>query len=259
VIRFDESVKAVNASPLNVMGERAGQYAVKLTVLNARGSWDDLSIRFDPSSHAEAGDSYDGNKLSNDLFDFYSITPDNSRLCVDSRSDTSVFSARIPLGMRSLVTGTGFRIELSRAVLPSGVSVYLRDKLKGTELLVKEGESLPFDMTTDPATTGEQRFELVLKASPVVTNPLSDQIDASVGVNNPVHDQLQIRLHSGWFSASGKVQIRIMDMNGRILTNVQTTHATTTINIPVSSLSAGLYLLEVRNDQQATTKKFIKD
>lgn len=260
VIRFAENAKTVSSNPLAVMGKGGAAANLTLTIGNKRGSWDDIKLRWDDKAGATGTDNYDGSKMNNQLLDFYSISSDQRRLCIDSRSDSFNREEIIPLGIATHVEDA-FMIKVSAYNMPSDVRVYLRDKLMGTEtLLGKVEDGYAFSLTSDDATKGDHRFELALRFA-AVTIPITPDASVSGDVKfspNPFKDELSIHLGAAAVSATGIIRVRLMSMNGTVIKTADAAPGTSIIKMRTPDLAPGVYLVEVTHGGVRTIKQVIK-
>jgi hypothetical protein len=187
-ITFNETDKAtVNPtgySGYTTFGVGTPTPRIRLGISTVNGNVDDLKFGFDANSTSLANDFYDAPKLSNSLFDFYSLSSDNQRLAIDYRSATNMDSV-IPLGIQTGAANT-YSISLSEISNLPNTQVVLRDKLLKTEnILSQVGDSYSFDITADTATKGDNRFEIGLLGTTVLPVTIAD-ITAQLQTNKTV-------------------------------------------------------------------------
>ena len=163
-ITFNESNKAVGFTPSYSVFGTIVQPTIRLEVTNVNGSIDDIKFGFDSSFTGSSTDIYDAPKLSNSLFNFYSISSDKKALAIDYRAD---FNNIIPLGIQTAITNT-YSIRLSEQTDLPNIQVLLKDKLLNKEtILSKVGDSYTFDITADTTSQGDNRFEISFQTSPL--------------------------------------------------------------------------------------------
>lgn len=127
---------------------------------------DDYDLRFD--NHALVGtinDAKDGGKMLNN-YAIYSISDgDNQMLKLDSRPEPRDATSIVRLGLNS-ITSKRFVIKVVNLQIPTGYSAFLRDKwLQVEQAITSGGYTYNFGTTTDTASQGNHRFELVFKQS----------------------------------------------------------------------------------------------
>ncbi len=81
-----------------------------------------------------------------------------------------------------------------------------------------------------------------------------DEINQVSVYPNPVSDKLILNFPT----ASVKRVIQIYDLNGRELNYIKTGKAQIEIEIDVSDLSKGIYLIGIESKEKTTRKKFLK-
>jgi hypothetical protein len=143
---------------------------------------DNMFIR--NSATANSGlDAQDGVKLSNPDMNMYTLSSNSNKLSLDSRPITS--STIIPLGFTTTIPST-FTIGIVDNGLNQSLEIYVKDKLLNTEPRLQSNAPFTFTTTTDPATQGENRFELVFRTSgslPVnILNVTASQKNAGIEV-----------------------------------------------------------------------------
>lgn len=261
VIRFDESIKAADKTPVAVMG--VGTTAAKLTldIENKRGTWDQIKLRWDHKAGAAGTDAYDGPKLNNELLDFYSISSDKTKLCIDSRSDSFNKEEVIPLGIKTQVQDATFRIKVTAYAMPSNVRVYLVDKLLGTEtLLEKINDNYAFALTSDEASKGDHRFEVAVRTAKIAAPNMEAAAAKGIRiVRNPFRDELIILLERDVVSTTGTTRLRLMDLEGRVVKTAVAAPGTSLIKLKTGSLATGTYFVEVFNDAGRAVRQVIKN
>ena len=184
-ITFNESDKTTTLTPTcTIFGNGTPEPRVRLAVNTANGNVDDLKFGFNSNSSALGNDFYDAPKLSNSLFDFYSLSSDNKHLAIDYRSSATMDSI-IPLGITTSVPGN-YSINLSElSGLPNTKLVLMDKKLNTVTPLAKVGDSYSFSITTDSSSFGNQRFQLGLSQNVVLPVQLVD-ITAQLQTNKTV-------------------------------------------------------------------------
>lgn len=206
-------------------------------------TWDKMDVLYDDKSSVSL-DLHDGTKMYNSEVNLYSITG-NNKLSIDSRPYNAA-GETIPLGFTSSAQHN-YTIVINNYNLDNGKEVYLHDKYNNSWTLIENNATYDFTTTSDTATQGENRFELVQKQAPVVIpvtsfsvklapNPASDRV--KIIFSNKEQQNTIITLAN----AEGKT-IKIIDAG-----NVQSG----TITIDVKGLAKGVYyiLFNGKNSQK---------
>ncbi|NCI49459.1 T9SS type A sorting domain-containing protein [Sediminibacterium roseum] len=256
VISFTENAKATSASPLAVMGGGAVS-KLTLSVENSRGSWDDIKLRWDNDAHAQGDDRYDGEKLANELLDAYTLSSDDKKLCIDSRSDSFNREEIIPIGITTKIEGEVFRFRIASYNMPSNVQLTLRDKFLGTETpLNAVNDSYSFTITSDSLSKGDNRFELGVGFKK--TTAVQEDVSADVKiVPNPFRDELVVQLGVRARSAK-QTHVRLLDMTGRVVRVFTAAPNAAIIRVYTADLAPGVYFAELENDAVKVTRQAIK-
>ena len=247
-LSFTESNKSANAT--NYLFKMPADL-VSLYVYDANyHPWDMLYFRFTDAATSANDKHFDATKPSGGEFNFYSLSSDDQKLVIDARpySDNQV----IPLGI-SGATPQEFIIKAETMMLPEGGKLYLHDKLLKQTVLLQAGTEYRFKVTKDKATQGNNRFELSMK--PIET------VD-SKGLNvtmtpNPATDDVKIVFTSG---KKDNVSVRVTDMSGvSIYSEDLGIQQKGIINIPLSKLASGIYMVELKSGDQTVTQRLVKE
>ena len=181
-LSFAESNK-VSSADAGLFRTAAVQGLLELNMTYNNVQADNLFIR--NSATANSGlDTQDGVKLSNPDMNFYTLSTTSNKLSLDSRPITA--ATVIPLGITTTVPST-FTLGIVDNGLDANTEIYIKDKLLNTEQRLQVGAPFTFITTTDPATQGENRFELVFRSNsnlPVnILNVNASQKNVGIEVN----------------------------------------------------------------------------
>jgi hypothetical protein len=245
-VQIRETAKSTLAVGSNAMFGVNEDDRLILNINNAAGvSYDNWYLRYDNKSSNASGDNRDGTKMSNSVFNLYSIAADKVHLSNDSRNASGTES--VPLGLTTTAKQQYIITVAHNGV--TGKDLYLKDNLLNTLTKLKEGTSYSFDVTADNATQGEQRFEVVQQAPAIIAQLPTAAIKVSISPN-PVSDVLNI-------TSTGNTTVRVTNVLGQLVRTIST--ADQIIKIPVSNLTKGLYIVEVSNGTERVTEKIIKN
>lgn len=212
---------------------------------------DKLFARLDKSATASGNDKIDLKKFTNDNVNIYTIAPDNTHLAVDARNSFD----SVALGLNALKADYTFKVASNS--LPDGITAYLIDKLLNTKTELIAGSAYNFSVTSDSATQGNNRFEIVFsftnKQGTTADNPSSAQFNATVLGNVTENGQISVQI-TGLKDA--KANIKVLDENG---VTINTTQATNGINhVNIQQAGAGLILLQISDGKNTIIKKVMK-
>jgi hypothetical protein len=159
-INFVEGDKVATDSSNLFRTSNSASGLVELQVLYNNYPADYLYVRFNNSANDQK-DALDGVKLTNPEVNFYALSADNQKLSLDTR----VFNNNkiIPLGFTATAANT---FTIKAADLGITEEVYLKDKLLNVETKLDATTTYTFSVDpANPATVGENRFELVFRTS----------------------------------------------------------------------------------------------
>jgi len=209
--------------------------------------YDAFTLRLDANATGATGDKYDFYKMANQNVDLYSISTDNQQLAYDNRA-VGTTEQIIPLGIRSGVL-QNFTIN---AVNNTSVSAVLKDNLLHTETTLSGNTNYNFSITTDSATQGNNRFQIVLNAKPTVAIAVNTSSNITI-FPNPTSDYIMVQLPTGTASYT----ISVTDVAGSKLQDL-VGGAGSLVKIPVKQYSNGYYIVTVSDGKNIISKELLK-
>jgi hypothetical protein len=253
---FNVSTSDINTSAMvqtGLLGIASPFQQLEL-VMETKGDYaDKLFIRQDATATVNGKDNNDLQKFNNDITNLYTTTPDGLHMAIDARSE---FVTTIPLGVSSSEGTYNFRVNSN--TLPSGTTVYLKDKLLNIQTELKVGASYDFSITTDTTTQGEKRFELLFtKPSSSLTTIESSASGLQMKVLGNVVSGNVLSVQVNGLKAEEAGSLSVIDMSGRVIATKSVANGLNTINI--SNASKGMQLIQLSNSKDQLTQKFIKE
>ncbi len=223
---------------------------VSLEIFDANEhKWDELRVKFDDKATDVDDNTADAHKLCGPDFNLYSLSADGQRLSIDARpySDDMI----IPVGIASDYK-QDFTIRAADVVTPGGKPVYLHDRLKDKYTLLEPGAAYSFTIGADKSTQGDARFELTAKPGTTKTTGVSIAL-----APNPATDAVTITYSS---AKEEQLSVRLLDINGvTVYSSDLGTVSSATTSIPVKSLAAGVYMVEVTHGAEKMVKRLVKE
>lgn len=225
---------------------------VELYIYDSTNKWDRLLIHLDDNSMA-AEDKMDGKKLYNPGLDFYTLSKDTVRLAVDVRPYDD--GKRIPLGLAAYNRYNKYVIKVGMFDIPAGTKLVLHDKYLNTQQELKPGFEYWFDVTSDSATQGDNRFELNMVGKPT-TGIIEAKNEARVYISpNPAYDEVKI----SFAGLEGEAQLKLVSVTGQVLYTQRVHQNTGRVIIPLQDIPAGMYLIELRSRNKMYSEKLIRN
>ncbi len=248
-IVFEEADKTSGTSG-TMFKTTAPANTVQLRLEDSTTFWDRLLLRFDDNAMATV-DYPDAAKLYNPDMSFYTWSKDDSMLSIDVRP--YVDGEIIPLGLYSTLK-KNFRIIAADFDMPLGTKLFLHDKfLNTTEEITGAGYEYWFSVDANPASWGDNRFELNTQGKPV--NDIATVSNTKLKVKlvpNPATDNVTVYTEGN----NGKqVLVTITNMMGTKVAEHYTTGNTT---ISLSNMAAGIYIVNISCGSETITQKLIK-
>ncbi|GAA4468491.1 hypothetical protein GCM10023093_26180 [Nemorincola caseinilytica] len=220
---------------------------VELQIADSNKDWDRVLLHLDGAATATQ-DATDAVKLSNPDLDLYTLSADNARLAIDARPYSADIS--IPLGIASMEYGS-YVIRTGMYGITADNALYLHDKYLNRTVRLKEGTEYWFDITADPASQGEQRFELNTSS----VNALAGNTDLLQLSPNPAQGSVQLSYHD--IAETG--QVTITNVTGQVVYADTVPAGTGNITISLQNIPAGIYLVKLTSGNVMHTQKLIKN
>ncbi len=131
---------------------------------------DNTFIHFAEESIDAVEGRFDALKRANEYFNLSTMV-DSRPLAINSMS-FDFCQRRIPLNITNAVTGSYSLAFTQVGLFDFEPEMMLVDHLTANELVVTDGFQYSFNITTDPASYGANRFELIIRKAPVDSNTL---------------------------------------------------------------------------------------
>ncbi len=245
-------INTTNAATTGLFSTEKAIEHLELRVLQNGMQLDNLFVRQDAASSENGTDGKDLQKLANEGLNFYTLAAsDNHRLAVDARN--LIGTTTIPLGVVGAVGN--YQLQVANLNI-NQVEVSLKDAFTNTTTPLKANDNYDFTITTDAASKGENRFELVLNkaasniAGVDVLNAgkmTATWLNSNINRNNIA--QLEIA------GAAGKVEIRVTDMAGRLLHTQSGQNGRNTIQL---GRKVGVQLITIYDGTTTINQKMVK-
>ena len=252
-VSFTEASKSTGNASFVRTGDVANLLRVKLR--NAVGYTDETALYFSAGQTAAFDRVGDASKFPGNVMNLTTRTADGQYVSINGMSD-NLNGAIVPVNVGVHSTGT-FSLNFTgmESFLPS-VSIMLRDRLNNTLTDVRTTPLFTFTVTSNPATQGGNRFEIVLNGA--ITS-LNSTLASALNVwPNPAAKgtRQQFGLQG---IAGGKAQVRVTDALGRTVyqgAQMVDGRGETSYDLP-SALGTGYYTLKVVTDGKTLVKTFV--
>lgn len=256
-ITFSESVKSTTA-PFNFFRGLSTKPVLKYTLNYNNEKSDEALLGFVDSCSSNGSDISEAIKFFNDKINVYSISSDNIAMAVDYRPTPTLIdsiriavwdfdSSNVQLGQHTLKFD-------SLSTMPQ-LSIYLIDKFLNTTTNLKTQNTYTFDITTDVASYGNNRFMLVFDATTGISNnSLANNITL---YPNPANDVLNIGVSDVNF-LSKKSIISIKNLMGQEILHQESDNLKNIQNLDITHLSEGVYVITLKIGDGVVNRKFIK-
>jgi hypothetical protein len=257
-ILFTEASKSTGTAASLFRNNNAAEDKLVLQVNNGNGSYaDKLALFIDnANSHYTSNNDelWDAEKMANPDANLYSFSRDGKKLAIDRRPINDYDT--IQLGFTN-PSNTSFVIQVNELpTINTNHDFYLRDKWLNTTTLLQAGMGIPFETTTDTASKGNNRFEIVTK----LNRPLLPAMQATMIIlvsPNPARDYIHINYSS--LNNQEPSSIRIVDMNGKLVKSMELGRVSAgQQNIGIAQWSNGVYTVQLLNGENRQVQSILK-
>jgi hypothetical protein len=252
----------VSTSDINTSGTvQTGTFTVgssfpqlELLLENNGDFADKIFIRQDATATVNGNDNNDLQKYKNEVTNIYTTTPDGKQMAIDARSD---FSKTIPLGIFSSVGK--YNLVVNENSIPLGTTIFLKDKLLNIQTELKQGVNYNFSISSDTASQGENRFELLFSnpTQTLTASDISNNGELSLKVLGNVINSNTLNVQVNGIKNGETGVLSILDLSGRVITSKNVVNGLNKINI--NNSSNGVNLIQLSNGKSILTQKFIKE
>lgn len=253
-LTFEEQDKEAGGATL-FKGTGNKDFWVELSINDSNAKWDRLLINLDSNSQV-IEDPKDGRKLYNPSLDFYTKSTDDVRLAVDFRPYKD--SSSIQIGLTAYNRYNRYTFKTGLFNIPNGTKLYLHDKYLNTKVLITDTFEYSFDVTTDTASQGENRFEINMVGKPTPPPSFISEVktqDVTLQLlPNPANENVTV----SYTSTEDNGMLELLDITGKILYSKATHSGQGSVPIPLSSYPDGIYIVELRNKKGSNSQKLVK-
>lgn len=226
---------------------------VTLNIEDSSIFWDRLQLHYDANALA-INENTDALKFPNPEVSFNTYSTDDSLLAIDNRP--YVENETIKLGFTTPYQ-KNYKIVAADFDVPAGTKLYLKDNYTGKNEEISAGYEYWFTVDTNAASQGKGRFELNTQGKPTtgIAGTTANAMKVKLAPN-PTNDDVTIYYEG----AIGKtLHVTIVNMAGTVVAKAkQATHNTGSIKVSLNDVPAGVYIVNIRDENQVYTEKLIK-
>jgi len=214
--------------------------------------YDTWYMGFSDQSTDGEDENVDGGKPVNPDLNFYSWSADNTKLAADVRQYKA--GKVIPLGFYTDVPQQ-YIIKVSDYDAPAGATLFLHDKLMNKFTRLEAGVEYKFNITEDPNTQGDNRFEIRMDPAGLAqVDPAKIQV---VMTPNPATDEVNIAFNN---ATAGKTRITLIDVTGvTVYSEDMGDQPSGKVSISLGNMAAGIYMVEVTCGDQKVMQRLVKE
>ena len=205
---------------------------------------DGLSLDLDPGY--DAGAYNQSTKLSTRL-------PQGSQefaFAINAMGINALQNTRVPLEIRQNA-GQTFRVSMADMNLPEDINVYLEDTLNGTLTSLKDQD---FELVAQSNLSGAERFFIIFKDNSLLSN--RDILGISLLNVYKVNNESFVTI-AGITPELEKLDVTLYNILGIRVREKALNPANATQRVSTDGLASGLYVVQVRSENQVLNKKII--
>lgn len=237
-----------NSSSISYVEEN--KYHTVIGLYSDNQYWDQF-VLIDHGTNKNSFDTTDAIKLTNPDVNLFSQSSDLQKLSVDARRINN--NTIVPIQIESSVNQS-FYFKVLQAILPSDNKLVLHDRLTNQYLPLIKDSIYAFTLSDDSA-KNKDRFEISQFVPKGNINQLLQLLTIKMHPN-PVKNELTVGIKS---SLSANTSIQIYSSTGILIKTIAVGSLQSgNIQIPVSELHAGTYILQVINGDHQRSLTFIK-
>ena len=258
-LTFNESDKVASGTGLfKTTNGIANMLEMHVFSNNDSVQWDRMYEVFSDQA-TPAVEQLDGGKAGNPSLDFYALSSDGKKLSVDARPFVNNMS--IPLGFKTDLKQE-FKIKVMNYTLANKYHLYLIDNYLNTVTPVTAGTEYTFSTTSDALSQGEGRFILNGAVDANTTTGVTTTTTNTKSINisvtpNPASDNTNITFDG--VKAGTEAGVSITNVNGQEVYSVRVADASVAkVNVPLSNLASGIYMVTVTCGSQVVTERLVK-
>lgn len=169
-----------------------------------------------------------------------------SQIAIQSLNTSDLNDVTIPLGVNA-TQGEQITFSILDMTLPSSTNVYLEDMVANTVTLLNNSD---YVITPTTALSGTGRF--FLRTSEDALSTIENSLDTLNVFALNASKELVINGH-----IKSNTQLNLYDIQGRVVLSTDLDHLNLENRIDVSSLSGGVYVVNINNNLQEKTQKVI--
>ena len=256
LVDYTSSMRRSGSSDDFIVGRQASSLNVVLSKLSLSSSTNtaNTSIYFIEGTTRGLDSGYDagayGGNGEEGFLIYTNLVEDNEGIdiAIQSLPYNDFNDVVIPVGIKALA-GSSLTIGLEdNSSVPANVNVYLEDTLENTLTLLNASD-YTFTPITDMVGTG--RFFLRFSADTLSLNT-NDELNELIIYSNENNKDIVIR---GLLTAATTTEL--YDIQGRLVLSKKIDQSSITNTIDVSSISSGVYIINVSNKNSIKTQKLI--
>lgn len=257
-ITFSESNKAVDELVTGIFSEDQNpklkiMLYTEEAFLNGSREADVIQLKFSENGNNEVN-SNDAMKFGN-FDENLAILNEANYLSIENRA-LPIDGETIPLYTAGY-TSTNYTFVVAQQNFPENVEVYVVDNYSSTQTLINdENNQVSFSVDASiPASLDANRFSLVFETTPLSTTDLDWNINLSLSPNPSINGNFSIHTQN---LDTAPADVAIFNLLGQaVFQQEYFLSENAVLNITTDNLTAGIYLVQLKQNQKSFTAKLI--
>ena len=263
-IGFSESVKTAN-TPFSYFREQKktnnSDHILRLKVERDSLNYDESIIVYREGANKSDNDESDAGKFFNDQLNLYSKSSNGTNLAINvhpipEENDTIKISMFAYNGTSEPWAGDyilSFNLDSY-----TDFDLMLVDYFLGEYTKIDNDSKYSFSITSNPSSMGNNRFAIISTRSFTnIENTFNNNTDDAILFPNPANDLLTVQLNK--FMNDETCHAKIYDQTGRLIISNLFDVKNSMINLDVSQLEKGVYIIKLERESGEWTGKFTKN
>ena len=249
---FTPAMRTTNGSGDFILGPQPLVYKLELKLFNGEMQKAKTNIYFKNGLSLDLDPGYDAGAY-NQSKKISTRLPQGSQETAFARNAMgmeAMQNTRVPLEIRQNA-GQAFRVSMAEADLPQDINVYLEDTLNGTLTSLKDGD---FELVAQSNLSGVDRFFIVFKSNSVLSSGDTLAIKSLDVYKANTENFVTI---CGITPDLEQLKVTLYNILGMTVREKALNPTTPIQTISTQGLAGGLYIVQVRSENQIFNKKVI--
>ncbi len=261
VLSIKESAK-VDSIPSNFFRKKAVNNLLRITLTKDALNSDEAILYLSSTGTGDKNDPSDAQKFFNDEMNFYLRSANGFNLAINEHpipEGPDTINASIFSYVGTDIWAGDYEISFKGIEsFANNIDVYFEDRYANRIVNIREVNSYSFQLTSDAASMGSNRFRIILgkNNNPTGINEVLAKNNFSV-YPNPFASEISIKIQKELTNKN--VEYIIYNQFGQVILQNEVMLNDYNFAISTMELAAGIYFITIKSDEFVETKKLIKN